>query len=168
MSTRTVRVNARDLPKATNRAEDAGGEDREIIVLAAEFQELQAKTSAIRTRLEPLEVAFAAISKANGCEKAHEWGHQSEYWALNDELGELCIRETNLVDSMIKLRPKTPAGIAAVAAAFKADQDHFWKEPEADRDWEISLLTRFLDDLIELGQAPCIAARMAQLEEACS
>jgi hypothetical protein len=88
---------------------------------------LQATTSLIRTGLEPLKVAFEAISKANGPEKANEWGHQSEYWALIEELSDLCIRETNLVDSMIKLQPKTPAGIAAVAATFKADQAHFWK-----------------------------------------
>ena len=73
---------------------------------------------------------------------------------MNEELSDLCLRETNLVDSMIKLHPKTPAGIAAVAAAFKADQAHFWEKHESDRDWEISLLTRFLDGLIDLGQAP--------------
>jgi hypothetical protein len=139
---------------------EAGGENREILMLATEFQELQAKTSSIRTRIEPLQVAFEAISKANGYKKAEEWGHQSEYWALNDELSDLYIRETSLVDSMIKLQPKTPAGIAAVAAAFKADQDHFWKKPESDRDWEISLLTRFLDGLIGLGQAPFLADRV--------
>jgi hypothetical protein len=93
--------------------------------------------------------------------RANAWGHQSEYWALNEELSDLCIRETHLVDSMIKLQSKTPAGIAAVAAAFKADQDHFWKEPEPDRDWHISLLTRFLDGLIDLGQASCLAVRVA-------
>ena len=118
----------------------------------AECQELQAKISLIRTAIEPLEVAFAAIMKANGYKKAEEWGHRSQYWALNDDLSDLCLRETNLVDSMIKLQPKTPAGIAAVAAAFKADQNHFWKSPEADRDWDISLLPRFLDGLMDLGQ----------------
>jgi hypothetical protein len=91
-------------------------------------------------------------NEANGYKKAEEWGHRSQYWALNDDLSDLCLRETNLVDSMIKLQPKTPAGIAAVAAAFKADQNHFWKSPEADRDWDISLLPRFLDGLMDLGQ----------------
>jgi hypothetical protein len=134
--------------------------DRKIIDLHAEFQELQVKITSLQTRIAPLEVAFAAIIKANGSGKAVEWGHQTEYWALNDELGDLCIRETNLVDSMIKLQPKTPAGIAAVAAVFKADQDHFWKEPEPDRDWDISLLTRFLDGLIDLASAPCVVDRV--------
>jgi|ERR1700733_11522170 hypothetical protein len=139
---------------------DEAGGDREILMLAAELQVLRAKTSSIRTAIDPLEVAFAAIRKANGYKKAEEWGHQSEYWALNDELSDLCLSETNRVDSMIKLQPKTPAGIAVVAAAFKADQNHFWKKPEEDRDWEISLLTRFLDGLIDLGEAPCLADRV--------
>jgi hypothetical protein len=86
--------------------------------------------------------------------------YQCEREALLEELEALCLRETNLVDSMIKLRPKTLVGIAAVAAMFKADQAHFWKKPEADRDREISLLTRFLDGLIDLGQAPSLADRV--------
>jgi hypothetical protein len=88
--------------RAPAQHEEAHGENREILILATEFQDLQAKTSLIRTALEPLEVAFAAIMKANGYKKAEEWGHRSEYWALNDELSDLCTRETNLVESMIK------------------------------------------------------------------
>ena len=88
---------------------DEAGGDREILMLAAELQVLRAKTSSIRTAIDPLEVAFAAIRKANGYKKAEEWGHQSEYWALNDELSDLCLSETNRVDSMIKLQPKTPS-----------------------------------------------------------
>jgi hypothetical protein len=129
-------------------------------VLASEFQELKEKISSIQTRIEPLEAAYVAISKVNGYETAKKWGHQSEYWALNDELADLCVRETDLVDTMIKLRPKTLVGIAALATAFKADQDHFWKKPEPDRDWDISLLTRFLDGLIDLDRAACVSARM--------
>ena len=87
-----------------------------------------------------------------------EWSFQSEHDAFITELSEKCERGTNLVDSMIQLLPKTLAGIAAVAAAFKEDQDHFWREPEQDRDWEISLLTRFLDGLINLVVAPCASA----------
>jgi hypothetical protein len=140
--------------------------DDQILALHAEFKQLQAKATSIRTRLKPLDVAFEAISKANGYEKAMNWSHQTEYWALNDEVSDLEIRLTNLVDSMIKLKPRKQLGIAAVASAFKADQDHFWKEPEPERNWEISLLTRFLDSLIDLSQAPGSAARMAQHEEA--
>jgi hypothetical protein len=134
--------------------DEAAGENSEILTLAAESRQLRVKISSIRMAFEPLEVAFEAIRKANGYKKAEEWGHQSEYWALVDELEDLYLRETNLVDSMIKLQPKTPAGIAAVAAAFKADQDHFWKNPESDRDWHISLLTRFLDGLIDPAKRP--------------
>jgi hypothetical protein len=140
--------------------------DDQILALHAEFKQLQAKASSIRTRLEPLNVAFAAITKNDGDKKALKWSHQTEYWTLSDEISDLELRLTNIVDSMITLRPRKQAGIAAIASAFKADADHFWKEPELDRDWEIYLLTRFLDSLIDLSQAPCIAARMAQHEEA--
>jgi hypothetical protein len=134
--------------------------DRKIIALHAEFQELQVKITSLRTRIAPLEVAVAAITKNDGAKKALIWGHQTEYWALNDEISDLELRLTDLVDSMIKLRPRKPAAIAAVAAAFKADQDHFWKEPEPERDRDISLLTRFLDSLIDLGSAPCVVDRV--------
>jgi hypothetical protein len=113
--------------------------DRKIIALHAEFQELQVKITSLRTRIAPLEVAVAA---------------------LNDAISDLELRLTDLVDSMIKLRPRKPAAIAAVAAAFKADQDHFWKEPEPERDRDISLLTRCLDSLIDLGSAPCVVDRV--------
>jgi hypothetical protein len=133
--------------------------DRQILALHAEFKQLQAKMSSIQTRFAPLSVAFAAIIKNDGAEKAMNWGRQSEYWALNDELSDLEGKSTYLVDSMIKLRPRKRLGIAAVAAAFKDNQSHFWKKPEPDRDWEISLLTRFLDSLIDLGPTPLEEAR---------
>ena len=56
--------------------------------------------------------------------------------------------------SVAGLDPRKQLRIAAVASAFKAAQSHFWKEPEPERDWDISLLTRFLDWLID--QAPCV------------
>ena len=180
----TVRANARALPKAAirpdasiikrvNRRHNQPGlyekglevlakeisdneVDRKILALHAEFKQLRAKTSSIRTRFEPLEVAYAAIIKNDGAEKAFSWGHQSEYWALNDELSDIEDRLTNILDGMIKLRPRKQDEIAAVAAAFKDDQDHFWKKPKSDRDWEISLLTRLIDGLIDLVQAPCV------------
>jgi hypothetical protein len=140
--------------------------DDQILALHAEFKQLQAKASSIRTRLKPLNVAFAAITKNDGAKKTLNRSHQTEYRTLNDEISDLEMRLTNIVDSMITLRPRKQAGIAAIASAFKADQDHFWKEPELDRDWEIYLLTRFLDSLIDLSQAPGIADRViAQNEE---
>jgi hypothetical protein len=123
------RATATALPEATAQP------DAEILALAAEFEALLPKISSLETRIAPLVVAFGAISKRTGSKRLRNGARQSEHDALITELNALFLRETDLVDSMIKLQPKTPAGIAAVAAAFKADQDHFWKEPEPDRDW---------------------------------
>jgi hypothetical protein len=68
---------------------------------------------------------------------------------LSAEIGALNERAGVLVEHMISLRPDTQAGITAVAASFKENQHHFWKELEADRDWDVELLTRFIDGLIE-------------------
>jgi hypothetical protein len=55
---------------------------------------------------------------------------------------------------MIALRPRTLAGIIATARSLKEyPLDHLWAEPDEDRDWDVMLLTRFLDVLIEIGQA---------------
>lgn len=116
-----------------------GGHDREISALAVEFWDVEEKMSAIRPRLQQLTFAYEAIGKVHGYTNAGEWSIQSGLDALTGEHGDLAVRGTNLVDSMIKLQPKTLAGIAAVARAFKEDQSHFWKKPELDRDWEISL-----------------------------
>jgi hypothetical protein len=52
---------------------------------------------------------------------------------------------------MLELGPKTPSSIAAVASALKDGVlDHLWDKPEDDRDWDVELLTRFLDGLIAL------------------
>jgi hypothetical protein len=144
-----------------------GENDREILALRAEFLQLRAKLPTLGKRFAPLRVAFGSILKLNGFEAAAAWSKETEYDALNHEISDLNLRATDLVDSMIKLQPKTLAGIAATAAAFKEDQANFWEEPEPDRDWEISLLTRFLDGLIDLGKAPRVADRvLVQGEEA--
>jgi hypothetical protein len=110
--------------------------DREIIALHAEFKQLNSKATSIRTRLAPLDIAYDAITTRDGAKKAAEWSCQSEHDMLIGEHCDLCERATYLVDSMIKRRPKTLRGIATVAAAFKADQAHFWEKPEPDRDWK--------------------------------
>jgi hypothetical protein len=63
--------------------------DRKILALHAEFKQLQAKASSLRTRFAPLAVAFAAITSNDRAERAMNWGHQSEYWALIDEIADL-------------------------------------------------------------------------------
>jgi hypothetical protein len=143
-------VNARTLPEGTiARETDATPADDEILALSAEFQQLQAKISPNRIRFEPLQLAYEAILHNRGASVAKAWVEQVGFWPLNDEIADLCERATHIVERMIVLRPKTQAGIAAVAEALKADQNHFWKEPEPERDWDISLVTRFIDGLIE-------------------
>jgi hypothetical protein len=100
-----------------------------------------------------LQVASEAIGYVKGFNFLVAWSAESGFKALNKEFSDLSERATYLVERIIKLGPRTRAGIAAVAASFKADQRHFWKEPEPDRDWEISLLTRFIDGLIECGSS---------------
>jgi hypothetical protein len=62
-------------------------------------------------------------------------------------------RAGNFAESMIALRPKTLAGITAVAATLKDYAiREYWKEPVEDRDWDVEIITGFLDCLIELGR----------------
>jgi hypothetical protein len=59
---------------------------------------------------------------------------------------------------MISLRPRTPAGISAIAAALNEGAlSHHCKERENDRDRYVVLVTRFLDGLIELGRRGSMA-----------
>jgi hypothetical protein len=49
---------------------------------------------------------------------------------------------------------KTPGRIIATAKSLKEDPlDHLWVEPEKDRDWDVMLLTRFIDGLIETASS---------------
>jgi hypothetical protein len=131
------------------REVDAAANEREILALRAEFLQLRAAIESVEPRCRPLQEAFEAIFRVQGWNAAEVWSKESDYGALEKEVANLRERATYLVERMIKLGPRTRAGIAAVAASFKVDQRHFWKEPEPDRDWEISLLTRFIDSLIE-------------------
>ncbi len=89
-----------------------------------------------------------------GFKAADEWSKQSGFWALNDEIAALNERAGGFAERMIALRPKTLAGITAVASTLKdyALSNH-WRETKEDRDWDVEILTGFLDCLIELGQA---------------
>jgi hypothetical protein len=52
---------------------------------------------------------------------------------------------------MLQLGPKTPSSIAAVALSLKEEVlNHLWEAPKDNRDWDVELLTRFLDGLIAL------------------
>jgi flagellar biosynthesis/type III secretory pathway protein FliH len=158
MSKRTVRAPARTLTDVRRRNSKAAlakapDEDPEILALRAEFQQLQQASDRLRKQHDPLESAFYAIGKLEGREGAEEWAEESGFWAVNTEISDLRSRASFLVERMILLRPQTPAGVAAVAASIKEDQPRFWKKPEKDRDWDVSLVTRFIDGLVERGSS---------------
>ncbi len=149
--------------KILAEATSAASAQREILALRAEFQQVQAAILPVRSQFEPLKFAFGVILQAKGYDSAKEWGSKSRYWSGVDEIAKLEERASHLTERMIALRPKTLSGIAAVAATIKEDQCHFWKEPEKDRDWDVVLVTRFIDGLIELAQAD-LADRMPAKE----
>jgi hypothetical protein len=131
-----------------------GENDRKILALRAEFQQLMATREPVQTRYAPLQIAHNVIGEVKGFKAADEWSKQSGFWALNDEIAALNERACRFAESIIALRPRTLAGITAVAAALKDYAiGEYWKEPVEDRDWDVKILTGFLDCLIELGQA---------------
>lgn len=131
---------------------DAADKEREILALRAEFQQLMATREPVQTRYKPLQIAHYVIGEAKGFKAADEWSKQSGFWTLNDEIAALNERAGSFAERMIALRPKTLAGITAVAATLKDYAlSHHWQEPKEDRDWDVEILTGFLDCLIELG-----------------
>jgi hypothetical protein len=158
MPNRTVRAHARILshvqPKKSKAAlSGAADKDHEILALRGEFQQLQQSCERLKKRHDPLESAYYAIGKLNGLKAREDWAQESGFWTVNTEISDLRSRASFLVERMILLRPQTPAGIAAVAASIKEDQSHFWKEPEERRDWDVSLITRFIDGLLDRGSS---------------
>jgi hypothetical protein len=80
------------------------------------------------------------------------------YGAVVDEQNDLADEADRISAEMRDTRPKTFAGIAAIAYALKLNEAHgYWDAPEGDRDWEVLCVTRFIDRLIELGM-PSAAA----------
>jgi hypothetical protein len=128
---------------------DDADQERKILALRTEFLQLQAKRGPLAMRHAPLAIAFNAIGKLSGFEAANAWGNESGFNALDREIADLDERAGGLVERMISMLPKTRAGIAAVATSIKEDQYHLWKEPDEDRDWDVALVTRFIDGLVE-------------------
>ena len=86
----------------------------------------------------------------SGYETARIWGEQSGFFSLENQLEALDSRANDIMEGMIALRPKTLAGLAALAATMKEDAlRSYWNKPDEDRDWDVMHVTRFLDGLIE-------------------
>jgi hypothetical protein len=133
---------------------DAADQERKIIALRTEFLQLMATREPVQTRYVPLQIVHNVLGEVKGFEAADEWSKQSGFWALNAEIAALNERAGGFAERMIALRPKTLAGITAVAATLKDYAlSQYWRETKEDRDWDVEIITGFLDCLIELGQA---------------
>jgi hypothetical protein len=136
-----------------SRANSIAAEDSEILALRVEFERAEAMRQPLIDQTNELAWTFTRIVCESGYETARVWGEQSGFSTLDSQLDELNSRANAIVESMISLRPKTLAGVGAVAATMKEDAlNQYWDKPEEDRDFDVSLITRFLDGLIELGQ----------------
>ena len=144
----TVRANARILPDATDPSTVV--DDNLFIALRAEIEDLKVKRRPLEDTADALYQSFEHTIREDGFEAARAWGNSVasiinlKRWANRPSR-----REVSRADA--RARPRTPASIAAVAAVLRDEAfAHYWKETEDDRDWDVALLTRFLDGLIAL------------------
>jgi hypothetical protein len=111
--------------------------------------------------------SFTQMVCESGCETARVWGEENWPSTFDEQLESLDARANEIMEGMIALRPKTLAGLAALAATMKEDAlRSYWDKPDEDRDWDMMLISRFLDGLIELGQTRGGADRTADAREA--
>jgi hypothetical protein len=143
----------------------AVNEDAEVLALRAEFERLEMTRQPLVEQINELSWTFTQIAHESGYEAARVWGEQSDF--LDDQLAELDSRANAIVERMSALWPRTLAGIAALAATMKEDAlGSYWDKPEEDREWDVMLITRLLDGLIEVGHGPGDADRLTQDGEA--
>jgi hypothetical protein len=146
----------------------AANEESEIFALRVEHERLMAARAPLNRVCNDLSPSFSDVCRKEGWDAAVAWGEQNGQDEALRKLEEINVRDSTIAQEMIALRPKTPAGLAAVAATLKEwDLSHYWTKPDIDMDWDVMLITRFLDGLIELGQAQGVADHApAQGEEA--
>jgi hypothetical protein len=141
------------LPAVAVAAATEPGADAEILALRLEFERLQAIRLPLKKTYRPQQLLFDEIGDERGWDAANAWGEQSGFWEINDQVADVDLSMGSLVERMIALRPKSLAGIIAIARSLKEEPlDTYWDEPDEDRDWDVMLVTRFLDVLIEIGQ----------------
>ena len=116
-----------------------------------EIEGLRVKRRPLEETADALYRSFEHTIRDDGFETARAWGNRVGLDPKLEEIEQIDRRAGHLIERMLELGPKTPASIAAVASALKEEVlDHLWDEPEADRDWDIELLTQFLDGLIAM------------------
>jgi hypothetical protein len=83
---------------------------------------------------------------------------ESGYDAFVVEQNDLFEEGERISEQMRAIRPKTFAGVAALAYALKVHgAPGYWDEAEDDRDWQEFCVTQFIDRLIELGMPSATA-----------
>jgi hypothetical protein len=143
---------------SASHASSTSAEDSEILALRAEFERLEVTRQPIIDQTNELAWTFTQMVCESGYETARVWGEQSGFLSLEDQLEALDSRANDIMEGMIALRPKTLAGLAALPATMKEDAlRSYWDKPDKDRDWDVMLITRFLDGLIEVGQVAAAA-----------
>ena len=128
----------------------AVNEDAEVLALRAEFERLEVRRQPLIEQTSEWSWSFTRRVCESGYEAARIWGEQSGFLRLENQLEALNSRANDIMEGMIALRPKTLAGLAALAATMKEDAlRSYWNKPDEDRDWDVMHVTRFLDGLIE-------------------
>jgi hypothetical protein len=147
MPNATVRADAR----ADSTDHSAVVHDGLFLALRAEIEELKVQRRPLKDTADALYQSFEHTIREDGFEAARAWGNSVGLDPKLEEIEQIDRRAGHLIERMLKLGPKTPASIAAVASVLKEEVlDHLWDKPEDDRDWDVELLTRFLDGLIAL------------------
>jgi hypothetical protein len=138
----------------------AVNEDAEVLALRAEFERMEVTRQPLTEQTNELSWQFTQMVRENGYETTRVWAEQSGFRSLENQLEALDSRANDIMEGMIALRPKTLAGLAALAATMKEDAlSSYWNKPDEDRDWDVMLIARFLDGLIEVGQGHDDAGR---------
>jgi hypothetical protein len=88
----------------------------------------------------------SSLKKTDGMPPAHG---RAQLAAMDEMTSSTSVKLSRLAERMLDLGPTTPAGIAAVAATLREDNlAHYWEKPARDRDYDVELVTRFIDGLI--------------------
>jgi hypothetical protein len=97
--------------------------------------------------------------RERGIKAADAWGRRSGFLGRGDKVDDLTDRMGKTIDRMLALKPRTPAGIAAVAKTLKDEPlADYWADGAGDNDWAIDVITQFLDGLIERASSAQAAA----------
>jgi hypothetical protein len=128
--------------------------DAEILALYAEFERLWEAFLPVHDAATDSADIFHEKILSEGWETACAWATASGHNERVEEQNRLSAPLSRIIERMVALKPKTVAGIAAIAVVLRADAlSSWWSKPERDRDWDIELVTRFLDGLIETREA---------------